>query len=215
MSLTLDPPLFVFCGIVAAAVWISRWRLVLCFKPEAIRVEADAPPDQMKLPAELASLDEQVRALGFRPIGSRSEKPPLGREQVTYDYAHPEEGAFASLYYRRNRARLYFLTRTDKGAFVISANYRRPAREIPERYFSAGLEHVPIDRIYKAHLKRVAAFGNPVGPYDQEGRLQAAREWFEGPGRWEVRLQNLQGLLLNLGMAGTIASVLAAAMSRR
>lgn len=193
-------------GLGAGILYFNLWRAVLCLRPDSLEVEADAPPGTVKLPHELTRADGELRALGFLPVGSRYEKAPLAREVLSYDYAHPGDKAFATLHLGRDgKPRLYFLSQTDRSAFVISADYRRPAREIPGRYFSASLESFAPDRVYKAHLRRVASFGNPVGQFDQQGRLAAARAWFAGPGRSEIRLQNVHGLLwsvFSLGMVG-------------
>ncbi|MBI3184537.1 MAG: hypothetical protein HYZ28_20570 [Myxococcales bacterium] len=207
MPITLDTLVTLLALFLAGVVlYLNLWRAVLCLWPPSIRIEAEVPADKMQVPAELSALEKEVLSLGFRPVGSRFEKPRFTRETISYDYACDKDGAFATLYLSRDGSpRLYFLTRTDQGAFVISANYRRPAREVPGRYFSAGLEDVSPERVYKAHLRRTASFGAPIGRLDQEGRLEAARHWFSGPGRVEVRQKNLHGLLWSLASLGMVA----------
>lgn len=199
---------FLLVGLAALVLYFNLGRALLCLAP-SVRIEAEAPADKAQAPAELSPLERELRSLGFRPLGSRYEKPRLGRGTVSYDYAQEAERVFATLYLgRQGSPRLYFLSQTDQAAFVISANYRRPAREVPGRYFSAGLEGCAPERVYRAHLKRVASFGKPVGRFDQEGRVEAARAWFAGPGQLELRLGNLQGLVWSLGALGVAAAAI-------
>ncbi len=204
--------LIILAGALGAAGWIlyaNLWRAVLCLAPGSMKIEAEAPADRVKLPPELLGYHAELKALGFACIGSRYEKPRLTRETESFDYAHPEERAFATSYLGRDgRPRLYFLSQTEGGAFVLSSNYRRPAREIPGRYFSGALEGFSADRLFKAHLRRVASFGPPTGRFDQEGRLAAARAWFAGPGRADVRIQNLHGLLWSVGTLGMLGAAI-------
>jgi hypothetical protein len=204
--------LIILAVALCVAGWIlyaNLWRAVLCLAPQSMKIEAEAPADKMKLPSELAKYQADLLALGFCAIGSRYEKPRFTHETISYDYAQEKEKAFATIYLGRDdRPRLYFLSHTDGGAFVISSNYRRPAKEIPGRYFSGALEDFATDRLFKAHLRRVASFGQPTGRFDQEGRLAAARAWFAGPGRAEVRLQNLHGLLWSVGTLGMVGAAI-------
>ncbi|MFZ5470666.1 MAG: hypothetical protein ACOZIN_14635 [Myxococcota bacterium] len=203
-----------FIGLVGLALagfvlQKNLWRALLCVAPHSMRIEPDAPADAMRVPGELSRLEADVKALGFVPIGSRLERPRLTKELVSYDFAHVEDKVFVTLYLGRDRRpRLYFLSHTDRDAFVITANYRRPAREVPGRYFCGALEDASTERVFKAHQRRVASFGSPVGRFDQEGRLAAARAWFGGPGKVEVRLQNLHGLLWSVGTLGMVAAAL-------
>lgn len=197
---------------VAVAAWVLRihlWRAVLCVAPGSMRLEWDAPADAVKLPSELEPLAKELTALHFVPLGSHVERPRLERETVSFDFAHPTERAFATLYVGRDgSSRLYFLSRLQHGAFVITANYRRPARELPGRYYSGAIEQANAERLFKAHLRRAATLGQPEASLDPEGRLAAARDWFSGPGRAEVRLQNLHGLLWTVGTLGILAAAI-------
>jgi hypothetical protein len=194
--------------IALVVLRLNLWRAILCVAPSSMRVERDDDGEHMDLPMQLEQLSQELRSFGFSAIGSRREKPALASPTVSYDFANPQERAFATLYLGRDgRPRLYFLTPTTHGGFVITANYRRPARQLQGRYLSGGLEHIPLERIYKAHQKRMEGF-EAVGPFTLEGRIEAARAWFSGYGRSEIRQQNLHGLLWSVGTLGIVAAAL-------
>ena len=193
-------------GLVSPPVilYFYLWRALLCLAPSTLRIELDAPPDKMQLPAELKAFSDQLLALGFTALGSRLERPRLHRETEYYEFARPADHVFATLYLGKySQPRLYLLTRVETG-FVITANYPRPARQVPGRYLAGGLEDFSPDRVYRAHLRRLEGF-TPTGDFTLEGRLAAAQAWLAGPGKREVRLQNLHGLLLSGITVGMVA----------
>ena len=185
------------------------WRALLFLKPERMRLEVDAPADQAKPPVALGPREAELLALGFVRLGSHLERPPLGKSQVSFDYGHPQDHAFATLYAMRGGPRLYFFTPTANGGFVITADHRRPARELPGRYLSGGIDEAPAERVYKAHQRRVASVGEATAPVTHEARLDAARAWYGGEGKHEVRQQNALGLLWTVGTLGMVGALLA------
>jgi hypothetical protein len=193
-------------GLAVALIVLNAWRALLFLFPASVRVEPEAPADQMELPAGLAPLAEQLRALGFRPLGSHEEKPRLRRATRSYDFAHPAERVFATLHLGPGDApRLYFLTPLAPEGFVITAGYRRAALDIPGRYRSGGLEEATPDRLFRAHLKRLEGV-NPTGDFTWEGRVEAGRSWYRGLGQQELRRQNLAGLLWTVAALALVAS---------
>lgn len=195
-------------GLALAGFMLYRnfWRAILCIAPSTLEVDAEDPPDRMKVPRELSPMAEQLGALGFVPIGTRREKPKFAAAMLFHDFACPNEGVFATLSLGRDlKPCLYFLTRTEQDGFVITANYRRPAKEIPGRYLAGSLDDFPPVRVYKAHLKRIGPLARS-GDYTQAGRLEAAEAWYAGPGRSEIRQQNLQGLVWTVGTLGILAA---------
>lgn len=196
-------------GVLAVVMRGNLWRAWLCLRPTSITIEADAPAGQIKLPEELEKPDVELRALGFVSLGSHLEQPRFGPEMFSYDYAHPSDRCFATLYVgTTGEAKLYFLTPTQHHGFVITANHRRPAREIKGRYLSGSLEALPAARVYTAHLRRVGEVGVPEGEFTQAGRIAAAKAWFAGPGNVEVRQQNALGLLWTVGTVGMVAAAI-------
>lgn len=190
-------------GVAAVGVvlYLMLWRAWLFVRPDSIRIELDEPPDKMQLPSELEKLAAELGALGFKSIGSHWEKPAFTKETVSYDYVNAEKKVFATLYEGRDGGgRLYLLTpikcANGTTGFVVTANYRRPAREVGRCYFSGGLENYSADRVVKAHLRRLDTQKlEPTGDFTSEGRLTAGRQWFKGYGRTEIRAQNLHGVL--------------------
>jgi hypothetical protein len=185
---------------------LNSWRALLFLFPARVRVEPEAPGDQMDLPSELTALAEQLQALGFTPLGSHEEKPPLARATRSYNYAHPAERVFATLHLSpKGDPRLYFLTPVASDGFVITAGYRRAALEIPGRYRAGGLENVPPERLFRAHLKRLEGL-SPTGDFTWEGRVETGRAWYRGLGQKELRRQNLPGLLWTVAALAIVVS---------
>ena len=189
------------------------WRALLVLRPGSMHLEADAPADQLKLPPELTVHGTGLLKLGFLPLGSHLEKARFGPEQVSYDFAHAETGTYATLYLGPSDiGRLYFLTAVQGGKLVLTANHRRPSREVPGAYLSGSLEHLPVERVFKAHARRAQELGPAEGPPTLEGRVSLGTRWFQGYGAAEVRAIHALGLLWT---AGTVGMVLAALLGRR
>ncbi|MFL5345989.1 MAG: hypothetical protein ACJ8AT_14455 [Hyalangium sp.] len=193
-------------GLAVTLLVLNYWRALLYLFPARVRVEPDAPGDRMDLPSELEPTAGQLQALGFLPLGSHEEKPLFRRASFSYDYAHPGERVFATLHLGPNGTpRLYFLTPLAPEGFVITAGYKRPALDIPGRYRSGGLEDVPPERLFRAHLKRLEGV-TPTGDFTWEGRVEAGRSWYRGLGQKELRRQNLPGLLWTVAALAIVAS---------
>jgi len=198
----------VVAGLVLAVTlfWLNLWRAVLVLFPASVRVEPEAPADQMDLPQECAAQAGQLKALGFLPLGSHDEKPRLRAATRSYNYAHPGEKVFATLHLGPDgQPRLYFLTPVAPDGFVITAGYRRAALDIPGRYRAGGLEDAAPDRLLRAHLKRLEGL-TPSGEFTWEGRVAAGRSWYRGLGQKEIRRQNLPGLLWTVAALAIVAS---------
>lgn len=210
--MAIGPETFIMLGALGLGglvLYLNLWRAILCVRPSSLVVDVEAPADKMKVPSELAGLAQELLDVGFEPVGSHFEKPRLTYETYSYDYAHRAEKAFATLYLsRKGEPRLYFLTQAQSGAFAITANHRRPTSELPGRYLSSWIEDRTIARVFKAHQRRAATLGPAGGQFDQAGRLEAARLWFEGPGKAEVRAQNLHGLLWSVGTLGMVGAAI-------
>jgi hypothetical protein len=210
--------LAVGASIFAAVILrLNLWRALLFLRPSKVDVEQDSPADQMKLPESLNAAASELRGLGFEPLGSRYEKAAISPAFISFDYACAREHAYATLYPSRfGAARLYFLTPVEGGGFVLTANFRRPSRKSGSSYLAGGLPNVPADRLLKAHQKRLEGL-KPTESYSAQARLEAARAWLDGPGRGEIRQQNLNGLV-SAGLAGVLfvmAAVAAVAIGLR
>ncbi len=199
-------------GAVLAAWMLRRnlWRALLFFKPTALRLEPDAPANQMNVPEHLGRRHAELLSLGFVPLGTHLERVPLGATTLSYDYGHPSELTFATVSDTPYGPRLYLLNRAERG-FVVTADYRRPSKEKKD-YLAGSLESVSPERLVKAHQRRLETLGKPQGECTLEGRLALGREWLAGPGSSETRQQNLLGLLWTVGTVGMVA---AAVLGRR
>lgn len=195
----------------AAAIVILRlqaWRAVLCVAPQTVTVEAETPADVTEVPGELQDAWGELQKLGFVLLGAHTEKAPLTSARWFLDGKHATEPVFASLTVGRDEQdHLFLFTQSDQG-FVITANYKRPAVEVPGAYLAGGLEGVSPERLWKAHLRRVPEIGTPRMLASLEDRVGAARDWYAGSGKAELRQQHAVGLLWTLGALGMVAAVL-------
>ena len=90
--------LAVVFGVVAWGLRRNLSRAVLFVAPSTLLLDSEDPPDHMQVPDELAALAGELRRLGFVPVGSRREKPPLSAALTHYDYAKPESKVFGTLF---------------------------------------------------------------------------------------------------------------------
>ncbi|MBX5484444.1 MAG: hypothetical protein IRZ16_21695 [Myxococcaceae bacterium] len=204
--------LILFVAVLLVAAFILRlafWRAVLFFRPKSLRIDAEDPPGKERVPKSLARLTKELEALGFVPLGSHSERPLFGPVTICFDYARAENKTFATIFESRWGApRLYFMSLLAGGpGFVITANYRRPAKELPGRYISGWLEDIPADRVFRAHVRRIEGMALE-GTFTQAARLEYARAFADGPGVSEARQEHVQGLLWTFGSLGMVAAAI-------
>jgi hypothetical protein len=203
-----DSTLLPFVLLAAAAVLLRLfgWRALLFLRPEAVKLEVETPADVTTVPGALEGEWDDLRALGFRLVGSHVERRPLGPSLVLYDAVHPEHPVSASLFLEKDGAkRLMLLTRSERG-FVISTNYRLASVERPGRYLAGGLEGAHAERLLKAHLRRIGEIGPAIRLDTLEARVEAARDWYRGAGKPELRQQHAVALLWTLGALGMVGA---------
>jgi hypothetical protein len=203
-------PRFAVLAVLAGLVLLRLhlWRAVLFVRPQSMRVEADTPDGGVPVPSSLQASWEVLRALGFTRLGTHLEHARFSAPLTLYDAAHPEKQLFASVFEGRDgKARLVLLTPLEQG-FVLTADHRRPAREVPGRYLSGGIEGVSVERLVNAHVRRLASLGSARGPWTLEARVDAARAWYAGAGKPELRQQHAVGLLWTLGALGMVGAAL-------
>lgn len=213
-------PIFIGLAVLAALVILRLhlWRALLFARPSSVNVEVDAPADNVTVPGALEPAWDALRAEGFVLLGTHLEEARFAKPVTMYDAAHVDKRVFASLSSGRDGAgtpRLVLLTPiASKGldgetGFVLTANYRRPAREVAGFYCSGGIEGASPERLVKAHLRRVETFGvAPSGDFTLEARVAAARAWYRGAGKTELRQQHAVGLLWTLFAIGMVSAAI-------
>jgi hypothetical protein len=196
-------------AVASVLLWWNLWRAIIFLFPGSVQLQVDAPPGMTPVTGALEGTHDELVQHGFKLLGTHLEHPRLGRTQLSWDYVDGQQQAFASLHVgARGRARLYLLTPTENGGFVLTANYRRPSREVKQRYLAGALEEVSFDRLWAAHQRRIPEVGTPKAEWTLEGRVAAGRAWFQGPGALELRLQNAVGLLWTVGALGMVGAAM-------
>lgn len=191
-------------GLTAVLVGLALvrwqlWRALVFLRPTLVGVEAEDPSDgHLEVPPVLEDARGALTELGFRWLGTHSERALAGPTVTFFDAVHPQDLVFASLSVHLARPRLVLVTLGERG-FVVTADHRRPARDVAGRYLAGALEGVGPRRLVLAHLRRAAAMGAPLGRPTLEGRVELARRWYAGPGRTDLRLQHAVGALWTLG----------------
>lgn len=204
-------PLYIGLAVIAALVILRLhlWRALIFLKPSSVRVEADAPADNVTVPGALEPAWDHLRAEGFTLLGTHLEEARFAPAVTMYDAVHAEKRVFASLSIaKEGGAQLVLLTPTAAGGFVLTANYRRPAREVPGRYSSGGIEGAAPERLVKAHLRRTEGLATPNDGWTLDGRVAAARAWYLGAGKTELRQQHAVGLLWTLFAIGMVGAAI-------
>jgi hypothetical protein len=202
-------PLIAGAAIVAGLVilWLQGPRALVFLSARSVRVEAEEPADVVTVPGALERTWEALRALGFTLLGSHSEKPRLAPGALYYDAAHEASRVYASFFLGPKAAPRLQLFTPSAGGGVLTADFRRPARELPGRYLAGGIEGASAERLLKVHLRRVAELSAAPGfAATLEARVAAARAWYAGRGGAELRLSHTIALLWSIAALGLIAS---------
>lgn len=191
--------------LAAVGLRFQAWRAVLFLRSQSARVEPETPADQTEVPAELEEALFELKKLGFTLLGAHSEKVPLAPRRHFLDCVHASEPVVASLTVGPDeQEHLTFVTESERG-FVITANYKRPAREEPGRYLSGSIDGASPERLFKVHVRRVPEIGAAKRVDTLDSRVESVRRWFHESGKPELRQQHAVGLLWTvfaLGMVG-------------
>ncbi len=208
--------------VVLFAAWMlvrHGRRAALFLAPSLVRAEGDpaAPPAT----PGLARAGDELTRLGFVRLGTRRESGALGGLDLASDaWANEPEGAYADVFAHAPRdgrgPRVYFLSPFADGAAVLTANHPRLARST-DRLRTGGLPGATLEATWAAHrvaLERFAArHGAPDARADLGARAEAARAWYRGPGRPELRRLFLVNFL-NVLAAALIGVVSVRALAR-
>lgn len=136
----------------------------------------------------------ELDSLGFARLGARRERTLLGGlDLASQAYANETAGSYADVLDHapaRAGPLVYFLSVFPGGAAVLTANHSRPALSTREVQ-SGGLPGAGVAETFAAHRKALERFaarhGAPAAPARLAARQEAARAWYAGPGRREVR----------------------------
>jgi hypothetical protein len=172
-------------------------RAILFLSPRSIRVagDPDAPP---RASAQVAA-GELLESLGFRRLGIRSERSPLGGLRMEVDaWVHPD-GTCADAFPAGGRGPVVsFLTTFADGYQVGTSNFRRIAAETGAGRVG-GLAGTALEGALAAHRKAVepltAPHGAPQPVADLEARIGLARRYYAGIGAAELRRPAFMSLL--------------------
>lgn len=172
-------------------------RAVLFLAPRSVRIDGVA--GALPRASGQVAAGEHLTAVGFRRLGRRRERGPLGGLDLEVDaWVHPD-GTCADAFPVGGRdVVVTFLTAFADGFQVATSNFRRAAVQ-SARGRVGGIAGAAFDGALAAHRKAVeqlaAAHGaaQPVG--DLDGRIGLARSFYEGIGAVELRRPALMSLL--------------------
>ncbi len=190
-------------------------RAALFLAPSLVRAEGDR--EAAPATPALARAGDELERLGFARLGSRRESGALGGLDLVSDaWANEPEGSYADVFAHAPRGGggpwAYFLSPFADGAVVLTANHPRLARST-ERLRTGGIPGATLEATWAAHRSAVGRFaerhGRPGAPADLRARAEAARAWYRGPGRPELRR------LFFLNFVNALFAVLIGAVSAR
>jgi hypothetical protein len=177
-------------------------RAILFLAPRAIRIEGDPAAPQAAI-AQVAA-GERLEPLGFRRLGLRRERGPLGGLRMDVDsWMHPD-GTCADAFPAGGRDPIVsFLTTFGDGYQVGTSNFRRVAVESGAGRVGA-LAGATLEAALAAHRKAieplVAVHGAARVAEDLAGRVALAKAFYAGVGARELRRPSFMSLL-NTAMA--------------
>ncbi|HET9595330.1 MAG TPA: hypothetical protein VFP65_07105 [Anaeromyxobacteraceae bacterium] len=172
---------------VVQALRYARRAFLFLVPRVGVDGDAGAPPRSAARLRVAAQLEE----LGFVALGIQRERAPLGAHRAEADvYADPSRGSFADVAQRGAEPQVTFVSPFPDGAFVVTADHRRPSASGPMLQ-AGGLPGASLEALLAAHEVAVERFaarhGTPAVATRLEARLAAARGWWAGFGRWELR----------------------------
>jgi hypothetical protein len=172
-------------------------RAVLFVAPGSIRISGDAEA-QPRSSGQVAA-GEALAALGFRRLGMRRERGPIGGLDIEVDGWVHADGTCADAYPAGGRSvAVAFLTTFADGFQLATSNFRRPAGEHPRGRFG-GIEGASPEAALAAHRRGAESLagghGAPREVPDLSARIGIARAYYDGIGRLELRRPALMSLL--------------------
>jgi len=184
---------------IYALVMLARHgpRAILFVAPGRIRVRGDAAAPA-RTTAQVAA-GELLAGLGFRRLGLRHERSPLGGLDLEVDSWVHDDGTCADAYPAPGRAvPIAFLTAFGDGYLVGTSNFRRASAGTASGRVG-GLAGASPDAALAAHRKAVAAsstgHGEPRPVADLAARVELAHRYYKGIGAAELRRPAMMSLL--------------------
>lgn len=179
-------------GMALQLLRLNAWRAWLFLFPTRVGLR---PVEPGPVPPALGPWVEQLRALGFVPVGGHVQHSRLQRGVTAHDFAHAGERVFASLYLSaRGDPRVYLLTPLATGGAVLTDGAPAAPLVLAGLARGAARESPPVARLLELHRERIR--GQATGEdFTGPGRLAAGHAWFQGPGQREIRRQSFPGLL--------------------
>jgi hypothetical protein len=172
-------------------------RALLFLAPRSVRISGDAT-SAPRASGQVAA-GELLAQLGFRRLGLRRERGPLGGLNMEVEaWAHPD-GTCADAYPVGGREVVVsFLTAFADGFALGTSNFRRAAVE-SSRGRVGGIAGARAEGALAAHKKAVepltAAHGAPQPAADLDARIGLAHRFYAGIGATELRRPSLMSLL--------------------
>lgn len=210
----------------AVLVWANLWRSLVFVTPSTTRLEIEDGSPDAPVPGWLEPSHQAITSLGFTLAGSWIEERTVGPTKTCWGYVNEAQRCFAiatdSPLVRTGQpvwtppepkserdgpaTRITFLTMSASGGYLLSSNFRRPGASLAGRHLCAGLPGAAADRLFRAHLRRVAELGPAAGTFTLDGLLSHLREWHSTVGRAELQRQHAVGLLWTVGGLGMVAA---------
>jgi hypothetical protein len=164
-------------------------RALLFLMPRAVRVTGDV--DAPSRSTGQVAAGELLEPLGFRRLGVRRERGPLGGLAMEVDAWAHADGTCADVYPVAGRdVAVAFLTSFADGFQLATSNFRRKALETAQGRLG-GLEGAALEGALAAHRKAAGPLSQRHGAAapveDLAARIEAARRFYAGVGGAELR----------------------------
>jgi len=198
-------------ALAAFVLWRNLPGAVLCLMPWLKRARGEDESWPRVDRSLFEQMEEELAPLGFRRLGVHVERAPLARGELAYDFVHDAERTWATAIVPGEEARLYLLTPFEGGSFVRTADHKVASFDRDGECLSGGMVGADPEHLFATHRRRVermkAAGRAPQVDLSLEARVKAADRWFSGFGAHELRVRNLNGLLMTgvgLAIAGAV-----------
>ena len=204
-------------ALAAFVLWRNLPAAILCLWPRLMRARGEDESWPRVDRTLFDQMEEELVPLGFRRLGVHVERAPLARGQLAYDFVHDAERTWATATVQGQEARLHLLTPFEGEAFVLTADHKVANLDRMGECLSGGMVGAEPEHLFAAHRRRVERMKEAgrvlQADLSLEARVKAADRWFHGFGAHELRVKNLNGLLMS-GVGLAIASAVLWAMWR-